>query len=161
LTCGIGGASGFNLESGKGDHGKARHSAGTALTLLFASGVFMTVIVLAFLEPILRLCGGGASEDLMDYSLAYVGISAFGFPFLIFSIGGAHLIRADRSPKYSMACIIAGQVFNIAADWLFIYVFDWGMAGAAAASLASQFISAAMVAFYFLKLQKAGVKLRD
>lgn len=159
LLCGVGGASNFNLESGRGEHSRARHAAGTSLFLLLAGGVAVMVAVLLFLDPILRLCG--ATDRLMGYSRTYAGITAWGLPFLVLTSGGAHLIRADKSPNYSMAVILSGAVLNTILDPIFIFAFGWGIAGAAWATVIGQAVSAALVIFYFLKLQKMRLKWRD
>ena len=159
LLCGVGGASNFNLESGRGEHSRARHSAGSALFLLAAGGVLIMAAVLLFLRPILRFCG--ATGQLMEYSVTYAGITALGLPFLAVSTGGAHLIRADKSPKFSMAMLISGAVLNTVLDAVFIFTFGWGVAGAAWATVIGQALSAILVAIYFLKRQKMRLKRRD
>ena len=159
LLCGVGGASNYNILSGKGEHGKANHAVGNALFLMCAGGIVIMSVVLLFLEPLLCLCG--ATDKLMDYSQTYTGITTFGLPFLILVTGGAHLIRADRSPKYSMMCILSGALLNMLLTPVFIFVFGWGIQGAAWATVISQFVSASLVVIYFLKLQKMNLKPAD
>ena len=159
LLCGVGGASNYNIEAGRGQEARARHAAGSALFLMLACGLAIMSAVLIFLTPILRFCG--ATDILMPYSQTFAGITAFGLPFLIFTSGGAHLIRADKNPNYSMACMLSGIVLNAILCPLFIFVFKWGIAGAARATVTGQMLSAAMVAFYFLKRQKMGLRWRD
>ncbi len=159
LLCGVGGASNFNLESGRGEHSRARHAAGTALFLLVVGGLVVMAAVLLFLQPILRLCG--ATNRLMDYSVTYAGITAFGLPALVLTSGGAHLIRADKSPNYSMFVILSGSILNTILDVVFIFGFHWGIAGAAWSTVIGQALSAALVLFYFLKRQKMQLRWRD
>jgi putative MATE family efflux protein len=159
LLTGVGGASNYNLESGRGEHQRARHAAGSALFLMITGGLTIMIAVLIFLTPILRFCG--ATDNLLGYSQTFAGITAFGLPFLIFTSGGAHLIRADKSPNYSMACTLSGIVLNAILCPLFIFVYKWGIAGAAWATVTGQALSASMVAFYFLKRQKMGLKWQD
>ncbi len=64
-----------------------------------------------------------------------MGITAIGLPFYVLSTGGTHLIRADRSPTYSMTCILAGAAINTILDPLFIFGFGWGIKGAAWATV--------------------------
>lgn len=85
----------------------------------------------------------------------YVRISSLGFPFLILSNGGAHLVRADGSPRYSMMCNLTGAIINTILDPLFIFGFDMGMTGAALATIAGQIVSAFMV-FNYLRHYKTG-----
>ena len=159
LLCGVGGASNYNIESGRGEHERARHAAGSALFLLLAGGLTLMITVLLFLTPILRFCG--ATDKLLSYAQTYAGITAFGMPFAVLTSGGAHLIRADRSPNYSMACMLSGAILNMILDPIFIFACKWGIAGAAWATVIGQAVSASMVVFYFLKRQEMGLQWQD
>ena len=159
LLCGVGGASNYNIESGRGEHERARHAAGTALFMALACGLAIMITLLLFLTPILRFFG--ATDRLLDYSRTYAGITAFGVPFLVLSTAGSHLIRADKNPNYSMACVLSGVVLNAILAPIFIFVFHWGMAGAGWAAAGSQAVSGLMVVVYFLKYQKMGLALKD
>ena len=79
LLLGIGGASNYNLESGAGNNKKASEIAGTALTLLFVSGVVIAVVTLSFLNPLLHLFG--VTTQVLPYAQDYTRITAFGIPF--------------------------------------------------------------------------------
>lgn len=147
LMVGLGSASGFNLELGRKNEDKARKIAGSAAGILVISGVVLCVVIRIFLKPMLALFG--ATESIMPYASEYTGITSFGIPFLLFSTGTNPLVRADRSPKYSMAAIITGAVLNTILDPIFIFVFNWGIAGAAWATVISEVISALMLAAYF------------
>ena len=96
---------------------------GTGLSSLIISGTILSVIVLLFLKPLLHFFGG--TPDVMPYAIDYMGITAIGLPFYVLSTGGNHLVRADRSPTYSMTCILAGAVINTILDPLFIFGFGW------------------------------------
>lgn len=148
LLFGIGGAANFNLCMGAGEHKKAGKYVGNAIFLLLSSGILLCVLVRIFLQPLMLLFG--ATEDTLAYSLEYTGITSFGFPFLILSTGGSALIRADGSPKFSMACMLSGAVINTIFDPLFIFGFQMGMAGAAWATVLGQIISGCMVLWYLL-----------
>lgn len=147
LLFGIGGASCFNLSMGKGDEKRAAYFAGNSSIMLFICGFVLMIITEIFLHPILMLCGaeGGIVED---YAAVYVRITAIGFPFMILTTGGGHIIRADGSPQMTMICNIVGAVINVILDALFVLVFNWGMAGAALATIIGQIISAAIVVYY-------------
>lgn len=146
LLFGIGGASCFNLALGMGDKKRAGAFVGNSLTLLAVSGLALTAITLIFLEPL--LVRFGASDDVMPYARDYVSITALGFPFLIFSTGGGHLIRADGSPRMTMILNITGAVINTILDAVFVFGLDWGMKGAAAATVIGQFVSTILVVCY-------------
>lgn len=152
LLLGIGGASNYNLEMGAGRKKKASGIAGTALSSLVISGAVLCVIVVLFLKPLLTLFG--ATKDVMPYAVDYTGITALGLPFYILSVGGNHVVRADRSPTYSMTCVTAGAVINTILDPLFIFGFGWGIKGAAWATVIGQVVSGILVVVYFWKFRK-------
>ncbi len=159
LLLGVGGAANFNLSLGAGEKDKAGHFIGNAVSMLIILGVFLCVIVRIFLKPLMLVFG--ATPDILEYSLTYTGITSFGFPFLIFSNGASHLIRADGSPKYSMACMLSGAVLNTILDWLFVLVFQWGIAGAAWATVIGQVVSALMAAWYLLHYRSVTLTVRE
>ena len=152
LLLGIGGASNYNLEMGAGREKKASSIAGTALSTLVITGAILAVAVLLFLRPLLGLFG--ATTDVMPYAVDYLGITAVGLPFYVLSIGGNHIVRADRSPTYSMTCVLTGAVINTILDPLFIFGFGWGIKGAAWATVIGQVVSGILVIIYFGKFRK-------
>ena len=152
LLLGIGGASNYNLEMGAGHEKKASSIAGTALSSLVILGTILALIVLVFLQPLLSLFG--ATKDVMPYAVDYLGITAVGLPFYVLSVGGNHLVRADRSPTYSMTCVLTGAIINTILDPLFIFGFGWGIKGAAWATVIGQIVSGILVIIYFAKLRK-------
>ena len=152
LLLGIGGASNYNLEMGAGREKKSSSIAGTALSTLVITGVILAVAVLLFLRPLLSLFG--ATTDVMPYAVDYLGITAVGLPFYALSIGGNHIVRADRSPTYSMTCVLTGAIINTILDPLFIFGFGWGIKGAAWATVIGQVVSGILVVIYFGKFRK-------
>lgn len=152
LLFGIGGASCYNLTMGQGDTKKAPYFIGNALSLLMLCGIIITAITEIFLTPLLNLFGSPA--DVLPYAEEYVSITAVGFPFLILTTGGCHLIRADGSPNMAMLCNVIGAVINTGLDALFIFGFGMGMAGAALATVIGQVISAVIVIVYMIKFKK-------
>lgn len=152
LLLGIGGASNYNLEMGAGREKKASSIAGTALSTLVITGVILAVAVFLFLRPLLSLFG--ATTDVMPYAGDYLGITAVGLPFYALSIGGNHIVRADRSPTYSMTCVLTGAIINTILDPLFIFGFGWGIKGAAWATVIGQVVSGILVVIYFGKFRK-------
>ena len=153
LLLGIGGASAFNLTLGRGDREKALYYIGNAAVLPFGGGALLCAVTEIFLEPMLFFFG--SPKEVLGYAQEYVRITAIGFPFLIFSNGGAHLVRADGSPRYSMVSNITGAAINTVLDPLFIFGFKMGMTGAALATISGQFVSALMI-FRYLQRFKTG-----
>ncbi|MBQ8687636.1 MAG: MATE family efflux transporter [Ruminococcus sp.] len=159
LLFGIGGASCFNLSMGSGDTKRAAYFVGNSASMLFLSGVVLCIAAQLFLPQLLHLCG---AEDglVFDYAEVYVRITAIGFPFLILTTGGGHLIRADGSPQMTMICNLFGAVVNVILDALFILVFGWGMAGAAIATIIGQIGSAVIVVLYMKKFKTVKLSVR-
>ena len=159
LMVGLGASANFNLEIGRKNPEKAKMIVGTASTILIASGLVIMVITNVFLKDLLYLFG--ATELTIDYAVEYTRITSFGIPFLLFSTGFNPIIRADGSPIYSMLSVLTGAILNTILDPIFIFVCDWGMAGAAWATLISQIVAATMCALYFIWFKNVRVKIKD
>ena len=159
LTLGIGGASNFNLELGKGYPEKSKHTAGTAASTLIIIGIILCISVRIFLEPLMK--SFGATDKILEYSMEYTGITSYGIPFLLFSIGVNPLVRADGNAKYSMIAIVIGAILNTILDPLFMFVYNWGIAGAAWATVISQIISASLLLMYFPRFKSVKFFLND
>lgn len=158
LLLGIGGASCFNLTLGMGDKKKAGYYAGNALSMLMLSGLVISAVTFLFLTPLLKLFG--SPDEVLPYAQEYVRITSLGFPFLILTTGGGHIIRADGSPRMTMACNLTGAFINTALDALFVMGFRWGMTGAAAATVIGQVVSAIMVLVYVRKFRTVELSLK-
>lgn len=159
LTCGIGGSANFNLALGRKETEKARKVVGTASSVVLIIGIIVCILTNLFLEPLLILFG--ATDHVMDYAMQYTRITSFGIPFLMFSTGVNPLVRADGSSAYSMTAIVAGAVLNTILDPVFIFVFGWGIAGAAIATLISQILSAVILAGYFRRFKSVHLSAGD
>ena len=158
LLLGIGGASAFNLAMGEGDKERAPFYIGNSASMLLILGLILTIVTELFLEPLLLFFGSPA--EVLPYAKEYTRITAYGFPMLILQAGGAHLVRADGSPKYSMVVNMTGAVINTILDALFIFKFGWGMRGAALATIIGQYIAAAMVIIYLLNYKTVKLKFK-
>ena len=159
LLSGIGGAANFNLCMGRREPEHAKSYVGSAISMLAILGVILCVAVQLFLRPMMLLFG--ATPDVIDYACTYTRITSIGFPFLIVTIGGSNLIRADGSPKFSMLCNLVGAIVNTILDPLFIFVFHMGMAGAALATITGQILSFALVVFYLRGFKTLPLSLSD
>lgn len=158
LLFGIGGASSFNLSMGKGETEKAPYLVGNAISMLIGSGVLLLLITELFLTPLLTLFG--SPLDVLPHAKTYVRITAIGFPFLIITTGGGHLIRADGSPKMTMFCNLSGAILNVGLDALFVLVFDWGMAGAAIATVIGQCFSGIIALAYLSRYKTVPLMMK-
>lgn len=159
LLCGIGGAANFNLCMGRKETEHAKSYVGNAVSMLAILGVILCIAVQLFLRPMMILFG--ATADVLTYACTYTRITSIGFPFLIVTIGGSNLIRADGSPNYSMACNLVGAVVNSILDPLFIFVFHMGMTGAALATITGQVLSFLLVVRYLRGFKTLPLSLSD
>ena len=159
LMIGLGASSGFSLELGRKNEEKARKIAGTAFGTLIICGVVIMILVRVFLKPMLIFFG--STDNILPYAEEYAGITAFGIPFLLFSMGANPLVRADRAPILSMLSILVGSIINTILDPIFIFVFGWGMAGAAWATVIGQVIGAIILFAYIPKFKSVKFKAKD
>ena len=151
LLIGIGSASLFSLYLGEKKPERSSGIAGNGISMSVLCSVIYVVLVLVFLEPLLK--SFGATSTIMPLALEYTRITTLGVPFLITTNVISNLIRADGSPKYSMTCMVAGAIVNTILDPLFIFVFHMGVAGAAIATVAGQVISFFIAAWYIKSFQ--------
>lgn len=139
LLIGIGSASRVSLYLGNKKPEAAAKAAGNGIVLMVVLGLAYLVIGEVLLTWLLKLFG--ATTEVFPYAQQYAGITLIGMPFLIVTNGMSNLIRADGSPRYSMTCMIAGAIVNTFLDPLFIFVFHWGIFGAALATVFGQIFS--------------------
>lgn len=151
LLIGIGTATNFSLELGRGNKERAAFFAGNGIVLNIVCGLCITVLAWIFIHPLLHIFG--ATKSVYPYAKTYTGITITGIPFLLFGVAGNNLVRADGSPATSMFVMLAGAVANIFLDALFMYGFDWGIAGAAWATVISQILSAVLLAVYLFHVK--------
>ena len=147
LLFGIGGSSAFNISMGLGqtiaeEKKKAVYFMGNALFMMVFCGTVLLAVTQLFLQQLMVFFG--SSREVLGYASVYTRIVSIGFPFVIGATGGGHLLRADGRPKLTMLCNLVGAVINTALDALFVFGFQWGMAGAAWATILSQFLSAVL-----------------
>ena len=147
ILFGVGGATNFSMNLGRKKYDEAENYLGNTLSLLILVGVIFMALVHLNLRNIMIFFG--ASEVVLPFAMEYMRIITFGAPFHIVSIGMNHFIRADGNPKLAMYTMFLGAGVNIILDPIFIYGFKMGMAGAAFATIISQFLSFLWVVLYF------------
>lgn len=141
-----GGSPLFAMERGKGNHGEAGKIMGTTFSMLLIVGIFATLLGLIFFRPVLYLFG--ASDNTYLYAQQYGTIYLLGSPFILTALGMNPFINAQGYGKIGMLTVVIGAVLNILLDPLFIFVFGWGVRGAAIATVFSQIVSAAFVLLF-------------
>jgi len=146
IMLGQGSASHFNLSLGAGHKEEAAEVAGTGISLSAIFGLLIGLLAFFFTEPLMRVFG--ATAQIFPYAVTYTHIIALGLPFLVFSSACSNLIRSDGSPNYSLLCVAAGTILNIILNPIFIFVFHWGVAGSAYATVISQVVSFILTVAY-------------
>lgn len=146
--CGVGTAANFNIAMGAGRIDEAQRRVGAGLSLMAVLSCVLLAAVVLLEEPLLWLCG--ATETVFPYAAVYLRVTAWGLPFLLMGNALNTLIRADGSPRYAMFSSIIGAVLNVGLDALFMFVFRWGLQGAALATIVGQFVSFLFSAAYLL-----------
>lgn len=156
LLLGVGSASSFSLLLGEGRKEQAAKTVGSAVSMMFLSGIAFLIVGEVFLDPFLRAFG--ATPENYSLAMEYSRIILIGCPFLIVGNGISPLCRADGSPSYSMNFVVAGALVNCFLDPLFIFVFHWGMAGAAWATIIGQFVSLVLALLYLPRFKQIRLK---
>ena len=126
----------FSLYLGQGNADKAAKGVGTAVIISSVVSIIFAAFAFIFLSPLCRIFG--ATDSIMPYALGYGRIIVIGFPFAIVATVINSAIRTDGSPRYAMFSMMVGAILNTILDPLFIFVFHWGVEGAALATILSQ-----------------------
>ena len=156
---GAGGSAYAAIKLGEKREEEAERTLGNLFVLLTGIGILVAVLGLVFLNPMLRLFG--ATDSVMEYSRQYTSIILLGTPFNMLGVGLSNMARTDGSPSLSMYSILAGAILNTILDPIYIFVFHWGVTGAAIATITSQIISAVVLMVYFLKKGNMRLKKRN
>lgn len=149
LLFGNGAASYISRLLGRGDIENADKVASTALYSSVSVGAAIIIISMIFLTPILRPLG--ATDSILPYAVTYARIYIVSCIFNVFNVAMNNIVTSEGAAKTTMCALLAGTVFNIALDPVFIYVFDLGVAGAAIATAISQVISTCVYLVYILR----------
>ncbi len=149
----------LNICQGRRDTENAHKSVGTGVTLTFISGVIIAAVFIPFSRQILTAFG--ASDNILNMAVEYANVVALFLPVYMLSNMMGAAIRADGSPNWAMASIVIGAVINIFLDYLFIFVFRWGMFGAALATGIGQAVSFLIALIYFFNTKTFKLTLKS
>ncbi|MDY2726794.1 MAG: MATE family efflux transporter [Anaerostipes faecalis] len=161
---GYGGAPRASIFMGKNDNESAEKTLGNCFTLQILISLALTVFLLLFSRNLLLTFG--ASENTIDYAVAYMNIYAVGTIFVELTLGMNAFITTQGFAKTGMLSVLIGAICNIILDPIFIYGFHLGVRGAALATITSQAISCIWVVSFLsgkktiLKIRKANLRLR-
>lgn len=149
LTCSAGGASLFSLFAGKGEQKNMNRSFGNALILVIVFELLLTVFLLIFANPLLKVFG--VTETAYDYAIEYYRIVALGCLFQGLTQLFCDFVRVSGRPVLGMCVTGIGAVTNIILDAVFVAFLGWGVAGAAWATVIGQVLSALFGVFLVVK----------
>ncbi|MTI94158.1 MAG: MATE family efflux transporter [Firmicutes bacterium] len=148
VLLGIGASTLISIRLGQQKDQEAEAIMGNAFVMMFVFSVLITIAGQFLMEPMLMAFG--ASATALPYAREYASVVLWGTMFFMFGMGMNNFIRAEGNPRMAMLTMVVGAFANIALDALFIFVFNWGIRGAAVATVISKGISAALVLYYFL-----------
>lgn len=157
MLVGMGATALISIKLGESKEDEAEKIIGNSLVLFIIVGVFLTIIGSIVIEPLLIFFG--ATENIMPYSLDYMRIILMGSLFMAIGIGMNNFIRAEGNPKMAMYTMLIGAVTNVVLDYVFIFIFSWGIKGAALATIMSHGVSGTWVLYYFLS-GKSALRIR-
>jgi len=149
----------LSLSQGKGETSTAGRSVANSMLGSFFSGVVIIAVCYALGDSVFYALG--ATEATIALTRDYGKIIFIMMPFALVQNTLASIIRADGSPKYSMAAMVVGAVINMIGDPVAIFVLDWGIKGAAIATILGQFVSFLLCAAYLRKSRVFRVKASD
>ena len=149
----------FSLKLGQRRYDEAARTMGNGIAISLLAGLFITLSMELFLQPVLKLCGGNTvSAQTFEYAVEYARITLIGIPFVCVSMTVSSIIRAQGSPRYAMLCNIAGCITNIILDAWFVLGLSWGVAGAAWATIIGQALNFVLAIAYIPRLK--GIQFR-
>lgn len=154
---GVGGSTLFSLRQGEGKHEDVGKAMGNSFVLLVISTLALSVICMIFLEKI--LLAFQTQPDIIDTAIVYYQTILAGSVFSAIATGMNNFVRANGAPRTAMLTMFFGAGLNIVLDYIFIYIFNMGLFGAAFATCLSQFFSAVWVMCY-LTGKRCNVKLK-
>jgi len=153
---GDGSAAYLSLCQGRGDVKNVDRAIGNSILISFGISIIFLVFSFLFMDKLLYLFG--ASDVTLPLAHDYFRIILYGMPFYVIACSVNGVIRADGSPRYSMAATLTGAIINIILDPIFIFVFNMGIKGAAWATIIGQFASFIISFVYFFKTKTFKLK---
>ena len=142
-----------SISLGRGETRTARKSVGTAVVLTVTGSLILTAVYLIFSGGVIAMFGGTVNEETNRCCREYFFYITLGIPFYMFGQAMNPVIRADGSPKFAMISTLAGAVVNLVLDPIFIFLFRWGMMGAAVATVIGQVLTAVLAIWYLLHMK--------
>ncbi len=150
-----------SLSLGKNKPKDASRSMGNSVLLTIVSSIVLMIIYLVFADQIIAMFGGTVNQETFQHSKEYFFWITLGIPFYMFGQAMNPVIRADGNPQFAMISTLAGAVINIILDPIFIFVFKWGMMGAAVATVIGQAATAILAIWYLFHTKVVKMSKKD
>ncbi len=150
-----------SLSLGKKKVKDAGCSVGNSILLAILSGLVLCTVYLIFSNQIINMFGGTVNEETFRCSKEYFFWISLGIPFYMFGQAMNPIIRADGSPKFAMISTLTGAIINMILDPIFIFIFKWGMMGAAVATVTGQIATALLAAWYLCHTKTVRLMKKD
>lgn len=151
LLYGIGGSVLFSTQKGKGQ--KDSDAVGpneyftTSLICSAVTGILLWIILFSFEEPILYLFG--ADESLLPLAKKYILPIKIGAPVFVFNQMTAAYLRNDNAPGLATLSVVISGIFNVFADFFFVFGLDMGIIGAGIATTLGATVSLVVMCTHF------------
>ena len=126
------------------------------MTLLLVSGIVLAALSALLAPQLVWLLG--TTETAYAQSVAYLRTIAVGIPFQLLCPALTAIVRADGSPQYTMRCMLAGALLNVALDALFIFPLAMGVVGAGIATVIGEAVSALLFLRYLPHMKTVQVR---
>lgn len=128
-------------------------SIGNSIIITIFSSVVIMLTYLIFSNQIITMFGGTVNNETFEFAKEYFYYITIGIPFYMFGQAMNPIIRADGSPKFAMLSTVAGAITNLILDPVFIYIFRWGMMGAAVATVIGQIVTVILAIYYLCDMK--------
>lgn len=151
LFFGDGAAATLSVSLGRNDTKEIHKCVGNSILCSFFSGVVIILVSYLLGNHLLRLIGATDANLILAHDYGFIIYAMM--PLAMVQNTLASIIRADGSPRYAMGAMMAGAVLNIIGDPIAIFVLDWGIKGAAYATILGQFVSFLICAAYLRRSQ--------
>ncbi|MBT8280805.1 MAG: MATE family efflux transporter [Muriicola sp.] len=158
MAIGIGGSSIISRALGAENKHKALKTFGNQISLTLLVTITMVAFGLYFADGLIPAFGGKGA--IFKPAKIYYTIVLYGVPFLALCMMGNTVIRAEGKPKFAMIAMIIPSVGNLLMDYVFIYIFDWGMEGAAWATTGGYLLCFGYI-FYFFLSKNSELKIKS
>ena len=145
---------------GSGNQKESSRAAGQVVLTVFVISLSITFFCIAGGERLLRLIFGTVEDSVMENAVLYFMITVISYPFLGLFSAGAAFYRASGNSKFPTKVSVVSNMINVTGNALFIYGFQWGVMGAALATLLARIFSTVVI-YYCLRKPGQTIIVRD